>query len=123
MPERFHDDHRRGLARFLSTGQGNVIGKTVELVGRRNDGSEFPMDLSLAAWQTGEPSQVGGGRQPGGEVPQRWLDHHRVAQVARRGHQVVRGREHGTGGHGHAGPGGLLDELGLVDQAAQRRVQ
>jgi len=56
MPERFHDDHRRGLARFLSTGQGNVIGKTVELAGRRNDGSEFPMDLSLATWQTGEGS-------------------------------------------------------------------
>ncbi len=56
MPERFHDDHRRGLARFLSTGLGNVIGKTVELVGRRKDGGEFPMDLSLAAWQTAEGS-------------------------------------------------------------------
>jgi PAS domain S-box-containing protein len=53
MPERFHDAHRQGLRRFLSTGEAHVIGKTVELVGTRRDGTEFPLELSLATWKNG----------------------------------------------------------------------
>jgi PAS domain S-box-containing protein len=49
MPERFHEAHERGLRRFLSTGEARVVGRTVELAGRRRDGSEFPVELSLAA--------------------------------------------------------------------------
>lgn len=52
MPEKFHDAHRRGLKRFLSTGEAHVIGRTVELVGKRKDGDEFPVELSLASWKT-----------------------------------------------------------------------
>ncbi len=51
MPERFHDAHRRGLERFLSTGEPRVIGKKVEMAGRRKDGSEFPLELALARWR------------------------------------------------------------------------
>jgi PAS domain S-box-containing protein len=51
MPERFHDAHRRGLERFLSTGESRVIGKRVEMAGRRKDGSEFPLELALASWR------------------------------------------------------------------------
>jgi PAS domain S-box-containing protein len=51
MPERFHDAHRRGLERFLSTGEPRVIGKRVEMAGRRKDGSEFPLELALASWR------------------------------------------------------------------------
>src|SRR5713226_3964156 len=46
MPERFHEALRRGLERFLTTGAAHVIGKTVELEGRRRDGSEFPLEVS-----------------------------------------------------------------------------
>ena len=53
MPQRFHDAHRQGLARFLTTGEARVIGRTVELVGRRKDGTEFPLELSLASWKVG----------------------------------------------------------------------
>ena len=53
MPQRFHDAHRQGLARFLTTGEARVIGRTVELVGRRKDGTEFPLELSLASWKAG----------------------------------------------------------------------
>ena len=52
MPEQFRDSHRRGLDRISSTGESNVIGKTVELQGLRKDGSQFPLELSLASWQT-----------------------------------------------------------------------
>jgi PAS domain S-box-containing protein len=51
MPERFRDAHRAGLKRFLATGEARVIGKTVELVGMKSDGSEFPLELSLSSWK------------------------------------------------------------------------
>jgi len=54
MPERHRDAHQRGLERFRLTGKSQVIGKTVELHGMRKDGSEFPLELSLASWQTAE---------------------------------------------------------------------
>ena len=52
MPERLRHAHREGLKRFLSTGEARVVGKTAELVGRRRDGSEFPLELSLSSWKT-----------------------------------------------------------------------
>ena len=52
MPRRFQDGHRQGLARFLASGEPRVIGKTVELTGRRKDGSEFAIEMSLASWKT-----------------------------------------------------------------------
>ena len=51
MPERLRDAHRAGLARYLSTGEARVVGKTVDLVGRRQNGTEFPLELSLASWK------------------------------------------------------------------------
>jgi PAS domain S-box-containing protein len=53
MPERFRDAHRAGVARYLATGEARVVGRTVELVGRRQDGTEFPVELSLASWKRG----------------------------------------------------------------------
>ncbi len=47
MPARFREAHRAGLARFVATRQPSVIGTTVELVGLRKDGHEFPLELSL----------------------------------------------------------------------------
>jgi PAS domain S-box-containing protein len=52
MPERYHDLHRAGLARVAAGGEQHVVGKTVELAGLRKDGSEFPLELSLAKWET-----------------------------------------------------------------------
>lgn len=54
MPERFREAHRQGMERYLSTGVARVIGRTVELVGRRREGTEFPLELSLASWRRGE---------------------------------------------------------------------
>src|SRR5262249_14334898 len=54
MPECFHGAHRNGLERYRSTRESRVIGRTVELRGRRKDGSEFPLELSLAVWEAGQ---------------------------------------------------------------------
>lgn len=54
MPERFHPAFWRGLERFLTKGEAHVIGTTVEFAGTTLEGREFPLELSLATWKTGE---------------------------------------------------------------------
>jgi PAS domain S-box-containing protein len=49
MPERYLDEHIRGFEAFRKTGQGRFIGKTYEIEAKRKDGTEFPVELSLAA--------------------------------------------------------------------------
>ena len=44
--------HRRGLAHFLATGEGPVLGKRIELSAMRADGSEFPIELSVTCVRT-----------------------------------------------------------------------
>src|SRR6266498_949616 len=52
MPERFHEAHRTGFGRFLSTGRPLVLGKTLELTARNRAGHEFPVELSIVSWTT-----------------------------------------------------------------------
>jgi diguanylate cyclase (GGDEF)-like protein/PAS domain S-box-containing protein len=47
MPERFREQCMLGLQRYLETHESRVIGSTTELIGLRNEGSEFPVELSL----------------------------------------------------------------------------
>ena len=49
VPPMHREKHRQGLARFMATGIATVIGKRVESTGMRADGSEFPIELSIAA--------------------------------------------------------------------------
>ncbi|WP_141430520.1 bifunctional diguanylate cyclase/phosphodiesterase [Bacillus sp. 03113] len=51
IPERYREAHQKGMQRYISSGKPQVIGKTVELHGLRNDGKEFPIELSLASWK------------------------------------------------------------------------
>ena len=41
IPERFRDAHREGVRRYLLSGSGNVVGRTVELSGLTHAGLEF----------------------------------------------------------------------------------
>ena len=54
MPERYRQAHCRALAEVTRTGRSHLIGKSVQVYGLRADGSEFPLELSLSTWQTGE---------------------------------------------------------------------
>jgi PAS domain S-box-containing protein len=54
MPERFQAAHKMGMEQAVSAGESKLAGQTVELTGRRKDGSEFPVELSLATWKKDE---------------------------------------------------------------------
>lgn len=49
IPPRFREEHLHGFGKFRSTGNGPLIGKTVEVPGVRKDGTELPIELSLSA--------------------------------------------------------------------------
>ncbi|NQU71364.1 MAG: PAS domain S-box protein, partial [Rhodospirillales bacterium] len=48
IPPALRGAHSRGLNHFLATGEGSVIGNRTEITARRADGSEFPVELSIA---------------------------------------------------------------------------
>jgi len=54
IPERYHDAHRAGMARYTETGDPHVIGTTVELSAVTKDGEEIPIELSLSTWTVRE---------------------------------------------------------------------
>src|SRR4051812_12051775 len=62
MPERFRARHDAGLRRVVEGGvaASRLIGSTVEVVGARKDGTEFPIELSLSTWESGDGRFFGG---------------------------------------------------------------
>ena len=48
VPKRYLPTHLRAFPTFQRTGQGAAIGKTLELTALRRDGTEFPVELSVA---------------------------------------------------------------------------
>jgi PAS domain S-box-containing protein len=55
VPPALREQHRRGLARYLATGKGPVLGQRVELSALRAEGAEFPVELSITRIGTAEP--------------------------------------------------------------------
>ncbi len=51
MTGRDRDAHNGYIDAYRRTGQAKIIGHGREVIGRRKDGSEFPLDLSIAEWQ------------------------------------------------------------------------
>lgn len=47
IPPSLRDAHRRGFARYLATGEERVLGRRLELMAVRADGSEFPVELAI----------------------------------------------------------------------------
>jgi PAS domain S-box-containing protein len=49
IPESSREQHRQGLARYLATGEGPVIGRRIEVSALRKDGSECPVELAIVS--------------------------------------------------------------------------
>ena len=55
IPPSLRGRHREGMARYLATGEGPVLGKRLELPALRADGSEFPVELTITRISTDGP--------------------------------------------------------------------
>jgi len=51
IPEGYREAHRRGVLRLSARGEPTMRARTMEVVGRKKDGSEFPVELSVASWK------------------------------------------------------------------------
>ena len=48
IPERYREQHEKGLQRFLKTGEARIMDKTVDVHGITKEGIEIPIEMSLA---------------------------------------------------------------------------
>ncbi|MDB5387836.1 MAG: Multi-sensor hybrid histidine kinase [Planctomycetaceae bacterium] len=56
IPSVFREPHLRGFDHFLKTGEGPILGQRVEVTALRQDGTEFPVELTVTAVHTrGKP--------------------------------------------------------------------
>jgi PAS domain S-box-containing protein len=47
IPPALREPHRRGVERYVATGEGDMVGHPVELPAMRADGSEFPVEIAI----------------------------------------------------------------------------
>ena len=53
IPMRYRSDHEAGLRRFLTSGEGPLLNRRVEITAVRRNGSEFPVEVSIAPYRIG----------------------------------------------------------------------
>jgi PAS domain S-box-containing protein len=53
IPERYREAHRKGIDRFLTTGEGPILDRRIELEALHREGHEFPVELVVSAVQAG----------------------------------------------------------------------
>jgi two-component system, cell cycle sensor histidine kinase and response regulator CckA len=51
VPPRHREAHRRGLAHFLTTGEGAILRRRIEITALHRDGHEFPVELTVTPIQ------------------------------------------------------------------------
>jgi PAS domain S-box-containing protein len=52
MPEEVRPAHRRGLQRMLSADGPRLLGRPIETVGQRRDGTQIPIEISPGTWRS-----------------------------------------------------------------------
>jgi PAS domain S-box-containing protein len=53
VPPPLREAHRRGIEKYLATGEGPVLNRLLELPARRRDGTEFPVELAITPVRLG----------------------------------------------------------------------
>jgi PAS domain S-box-containing protein len=56
VPPALREAHRRGLARYLETGQGTILDRRIEMPAMRADGTQFPAEVTVT--YTGLPGEA-----------------------------------------------------------------
>jgi len=54
IPERHRSHHQNGIARYLQTGETNTLNRRFEITALRRDGTEFPIELTIAPIREGD---------------------------------------------------------------------
>ncbi|MGF7033455.1 PAS domain S-box-containing protein [Paenibacillus mucilaginosus] len=54
IPPSYREQHKRGLARFTSTGEGRILNKRLELTALHRNGYEFPIELTVTPVKWGK---------------------------------------------------------------------
>ena len=60
VPPAHRDAHRKGLARYIGTGESSLIGQRIEMIAMRSDGTQLPVELALSAVRSEGPPMVTG---------------------------------------------------------------
>ena len=60
IPAAYQERHRKGLARYLETGEGRAIGRRLELSAVRADGTDFPVELTITRLPSDGPPMFTG---------------------------------------------------------------
>ena len=53
IPQRYREQHRNGLARYVQTGETHTLNRRIEITALRRDGTEFPIELTITPVQEG----------------------------------------------------------------------
>jgi PAS domain S-box-containing protein len=81
IPHRYRDAHEKGLRHFLSTGEGPLLNRRIEITALHREGAEFPVEVSIV------PYQIDGDWQFSGFV--RDITEKKVAEASARRHREM----------------------------------
>src|SRR5439155_23118143 len=92
IPPHLREQHRRGLARFLTSGESRVLNQRLELTALHADQTEFPIELAIARMPTDGPAVFTGflrdiTERVRGEATQRHL-----SAIVRSSHDAIIGK-------------------------------
>jgi two-component system, NarL family, sensor histidine kinase UhpB len=54
VPERYRQSHQEGIARVLSGRERPMLSRTIQVFAIRQDGTEFPAEVSISSWTAGD---------------------------------------------------------------------